>query len=51
MDGQRSGSSLHADLSTLQKELREMHREARMAAAQKSDQSSSDQGGMVIRGK
>ena len=51
MDGQRAGSSLNADLNTLQKELRDLHTQARMAVAQKKEQSGTDQGGMVIRGK
>ncbi len=51
MDGQRVASSLNADLSTLQKELRDLHTQARMAVAQKKDQSTAEQGAMVIRGK
>ena len=51
MDGQRVAKSLNADLSTLEKELRELHKEATMAAAQKNDQAVTDEGGMVIRGK
>ena len=51
MDGQRAAKSLNADLSTLEKELRELHKEATMAAAQKHDQSGADEGGMVIQGK
>ena len=51
MDGQRVAVSLTADLSTLEKELRELHTKARMAAAQKQDQAGTDKGGMVIRGR
>ena len=51
MDGQRVAKSLNADLDALEKELMELHKEATMAAAQKKDQSGTDEGGMVIRGK
>jgi hypothetical protein len=51
MDGQRVAKSLNADLSTLEKELRELHKQATMVAAQKNDPSRADEGGMVIRGK
>jgi hypothetical protein len=51
MDRQCVAKSLTADLSTLEKELRESHKQARMAAAQKNAPSRADEGGMVIRGK
>jgi hypothetical protein len=51
MNGQCVAKSLTADLNTLEKELRELHKQARMAAAQKKDQAGTDEGGMVIRGK
>ena len=51
MDGQGVAKSFNADLSTLEKELREIHREARTAAAQKNDRSGADEDDMVIRGK
>ena len=51
MDGQGVAKSFNADLSTLEKELRELHREARTAAAQKNDRSGTNEDGMVIRGR
>ena len=51
MNGQRVAKALTADLSTLEKELRELRTQARMAAAQNKDQAGTDEGGMVIRGK
>ena len=50
MDGQGVAKSFSADPSTLEKELREIHREARTAAAQKNDRSGADEDDMVIRG-
>jgi hypothetical protein len=51
MNGQCVAKSLTADLDALQRDLRELHEQARMAAAQKQNQAGTDKGGMVIRGK
>jgi hypothetical protein len=51
MDGQRVAKSLNADLDALEKELMQLHKETRMAAAQEKDQSGTDEGDMVSRGK
>ena len=51
MNGQRVAKSLAADLSTLEKELRELHKAARTAAARKMEPQDSNHSEMVIRGK
>jgi hypothetical protein len=51
MDGQRATDSLNADLNALRQELTELHAEARMAAAQRHNESHNDQGSIVIRGR
>ena len=51
MDGQCVAKSLTADLDALQKELGELHKQARMAAAQRKQSQDSDRSEMVIRGK
>ena len=51
MDSQRAVKSLNADLDALQKELGELHKQARMAAAQRRQSQDSDSSEMVIRGK
>ena len=51
MDGQRVAKSLNADLDALEKELMELHKEARMAAAQRRQSQDGDRSEMVIRGK
>jgi hypothetical protein len=51
MHGSCVAQSLRSNLATLQKELRELYEESRMAAAQKRDYAGADQGGMVIKGK
>jgi hypothetical protein len=51
MDGQCVAKSLNADLDALQKELRELHEAARMAAAQRRQSQVNDHSEMVIRGK
>ena len=51
MDGQRTVKSLNADLNALEKELRELHKAARTAAARKMESQDSDHSEMVIRGK
>ena len=51
MDSQCVAKSLTVDLSTLEKELGELHQQASVTAAQKNVQAGTDEGGMVIRGK
>lgn len=51
MNGKSVAESVNADLNTLEKELRELHKQARMAAAQENDPSRTDEGSMVVRGR
>jgi hypothetical protein len=51
MDSKCVVQSVNADLNTLRKELEEMHREARRAAAQRTDQRAPEPTGMVVRGR
>ena len=51
MNGLCVAKSLTADLDALQKDLGELHEQARMAAAQRRQSEDSDHSDMVIRGK
>ena len=51
MGSQRVAKSVNADLKTLQKQLEELHREAKRVAAQRTEQRAPEQTVMVVRGR
>jgi hypothetical protein len=51
MNGKCVAKSVNADLNTLQKELEELHREAKRVASQRTEQRAPEPSGMVVRGR
>ena len=51
MNGKCVAESVNADLKTLQEQLEELHREAKRAAAQRTEQGPAERSGMVVRGR
>ena len=51
MNGNCVAQSVTADRNTLQKQLEEMHREAKRMATQRTEQRALEPSGMVVRGR